>query len=194
MSVLAGIVKNVLVIIILASFFEILLPEGRLKPFVRFAVGLFILVSVLNPTLTYIFSDHEIKLNMWDYTDKYMSDEEILKKGNMLNEAIKRQSDTAVKEKIQGQISAVALLIPEVEDVTTEAYITDNGRLEKIHIIVRAKNQEPSSYPEKVGVFLNNTGNREKSEDELVKKKMINIIQNLYGLDSDYIQIEFEGG
>lgn len=193
MSVLAEIVKNILVIIILASFFEILLPEGRLKPFVRFAIGLFILVSVLNPALSFIFRDQEVKVSMWDYTDKYMDNKEILKKGNYLQGEIRKQSDALVKEKIQGQISAVALMLPEVEDVTTEAYIDDDGRLEKIHIIVRSKKEEEMEE-EKVGVFLNSDGRGEKTDEEMVKNKIISIIQNLYGLDRDYIQIQFEGG
>ena len=46
------IVRNVLVIILVSSFFELLLPDGKVKPFVRFnIIGLFILISVLNPAL-----------------------------------------------------------------------------------------------------------------------------------------------
>lgn len=194
MSVLAGIVKNILVIIILASFFEILLPEGKVKPFVRFAIGLFILISVLNPALSYVFREHEVKVSMWDYTDNYMDTGEILKKGNNINEEMKKQGDMLVKEKIQGQISAVALMLPEVEDVTTEAYITEQGSLKKLHIIVRPREDEKIES-EKVGVFLNHNEQVSKNkEEEIIRKKITSIIQNLYGLDENYIKIEFEGG
>ncbi|SHG65222.1 stage III sporulation protein AF [Thermosyntropha lipolytica DSM 11003] len=194
MSVLAGIVKNILVIIILTSFLEILLPEGRLKPFVRFTVGLFILISVLNPALTFIFKNQEVKVSMWDYTEKYIDNREILAKGNNLNEEIRKQSSTVVGEKIQGQISAVALMLPEVEDVTTRAYISDEGRLEKVHIIVRSRKGEAEEKA-RAGVFAGqHNGRKDKADEEVVKKKITSIIQNLYGLAEDYIQIEFEGG
>ena len=47
MDVLVEIVKNLLVIIILASFLELLLPGGGMKPYVRLAIGMFVLIAVL---------------------------------------------------------------------------------------------------------------------------------------------------
>ena len=46
MDVLVEIVKNLLVIIILASFLELLLPGGGMKPYVRLAIGMFVLIAV----------------------------------------------------------------------------------------------------------------------------------------------------
>jgi len=63
MAVLTEIVKTFLVIIILASFLELLLPEGKVKPFVRFAIGLFILIAVLNPGLSLLFSGHNFDVD-----------------------------------------------------------------------------------------------------------------------------------
>ncbi|MBO8159205.1 stage III sporulation protein AF [Thermosyntropha sp.] len=193
MSVLAGIVKNIVVIIIVASFFEIILPEGRLKPFVRFAVGLFILISVLNPALSYIFSNREIEINMWDYTEKYVDENEILSKGSTLNNEIKKRKDAAIREKLEGQISAVALLFPQVENVNTEVYISDNGKLEKVYMVVKTKSRERTFSGDKIGVFADK-GYMDEEEQEFIEKKIVNVVQNLYGLDGDYIQIEFEGG
>ena len=67
MSVLTEIVRNILVIIIMASFLELLLPEGAIRPFVRFAIGLFVLIAVLNPVLGYFFDDSNFQITWWDY-------------------------------------------------------------------------------------------------------------------------------
>ena len=56
MTVLSEIVRNVLVIVLIASFLELMLPEGTLRPFVRFAIGLFILIVVLSPLAGILFS------------------------------------------------------------------------------------------------------------------------------------------
>ena len=42
MEVLTEIVTNLLVIIIISSFLEMMLQEGNTKPFVHFAVALFV--------------------------------------------------------------------------------------------------------------------------------------------------------
>ena len=54
MQLLSEIVRNVIVIIIIASFLELLLPQGTLQPLVRFAIGLFILIAVLNPVMGFL--------------------------------------------------------------------------------------------------------------------------------------------
>jgi stage III sporulation protein AF len=66
MSVLTEIVRNILVIIIMASFLELLLPEGAIRPFVRFAIGLFVLIAVLNPVLGYFFDDSNFQITWWE--------------------------------------------------------------------------------------------------------------------------------
>ena len=57
MEVLAEIVRNLLVIIIISSFLEMLLPEGNTRPFVRFAVGMFVLIAILTPSLHYLYDN-----------------------------------------------------------------------------------------------------------------------------------------
>ena len=48
MAILSEIVRNILVIVLIASFLELMLPEGTLRPLVRFAIGLFILI-IMSP-------------------------------------------------------------------------------------------------------------------------------------------------
>src|SRR5690554_1390558 len=111
MAVLTGMVKNVLVIIILASFLEVLLPEGRVKPFVRFAIGLFIIIAVLNPVLNVLFEQREFEINLWDYKVSSEQEQEILEKGNRINRQITVSTEAGIKEKLEGQVSAVAMLV-----------------------------------------------------------------------------------
>ncbi|HBQ26730.1 MAG TPA: hypothetical protein DD791_10095, partial [Syntrophomonas sp.] len=130
-------VKNVLVIIILASFLEVLLPEGRVKPFVRFAIGLFIIIAVLNPILNALFDKREFEINLWDYQVSSEQEREILEKGNRINRQIAISTETGIKEKMEGQVSAVAMLVPGVKEVKTSATINDEGGLNKLDLIVR---------------------------------------------------------
>lgn len=194
MAVLAGIIKNVLVIIIMASFLEMLLPEGRLKPFVRFAIGLFILIAVLNPVLNTMFKGQEFKVELWDYSLDKCETEEIARNGNDLNGKIMGQGDAIMKEKLQGQISAIAVLVPGVEDVSTETVISPEGSLEKVHLVINQEGPTPEENGDNVGVFADQQGKYDNREKKAIQKKIKSILSNLYGMKEADIEIEFKGG
>lgn len=108
-----------------------MLPDGSIKPFVRFAVGLFVLIAILNPALSFIFSNHDLKLDFWDYTVDESIEEKIMVDAQELNERIVNVSSNTVLEKMQGQISSMALLVPGVEEVQTELKTDQDGIIEK---------------------------------------------------------------
>lgn len=88
MTVLSEIVRNVLVIVLIASFLELMLPEGTLRPFVRFAIGLFILIAVLSPLAGILFSDRSINIEWWDMKINPAQQEQILQQGEKINAQI----------------------------------------------------------------------------------------------------------
>ncbi|MDD3268446.1 MAG: stage III sporulation protein AF [Syntrophomonadaceae bacterium] len=193
MSTLAEIVKNILFIIILASFMEILLPDGGLKPFVRFAIGLFILISVLSPVLSLLFSQQQFEVKLWDYQSNIDQSEHISKKGQDLNRQIKESNNAALREKMQGQIASMAMLVPGVQRLETRIDLGQEGNLEKLHIMVKAGKPEQPKEPASTLVFSETqtiVGEVEKAE---VKDKILALLCNLYGLQKTDIEIEFEG-
>jgi stage III sporulation protein AF len=101
MSVLTEIVRNILVIIIMASFLELLLPEGAIRPFVRFAIGLFVLIAVLNPVLGYFFDDSNFQITWWDYQMEAVEEESLLRRGQEINQNIMNHNQSLLKEKLE---------------------------------------------------------------------------------------------
>lgn len=194
MHVLTDIVRNVLVIIMVSSFFELLLPDGKVKPFVRFTIGLFILISVLNPALKYLYSDKDFRIDLWNHTQSSITQNQILEAGTKINEQIFNQGDEIIKEKLEGQISAVAMLVPGVEEVDAQANLSSNGELSKLHVIVRPEVPQVEDDTGKVGVFSNRSNDYSQEEKQAIKEKLINVLMNMYGLDGTQIQVEFEGG
>ncbi|MDD2372671.1 MAG: stage III sporulation protein AF [Syntrophomonadaceae bacterium] len=194
MAVLAGMVKNVLVIIILASFLEVLLPEGRVKPFVRFAIGLFIIIAVLNPVLNALFEQREFEINLWDYKVSSEQEREILEKGNRINQQIVVSTEAGIKEKMEGQVSAVAMLVPGVKEVKTNATLNDEGRLNKLDLTVRLEQSEHSQKGGEVNVFLGEGDVPSAEDKKQIEEKMRGVINNLYGFQNLEINVQFEGG
>lgn len=194
MAVLAEIVRNVLVIVIMASFLELLLPDGAIRPFVRFAIGLFILIAVLNPTLSFLFSDHDFNVDMWDYQFDEDAGENIINEGQEINEQIVSQHTEMLKEKLEGQINAVVLLVPGVEDVDAQADIETNGSLNRIQLIVIPQKTENPEDEGDIGVFFCEIEGCSLETKQQIEKKIGSVINNMYGLDAGNIEIIFEGG
>lgn len=194
MNVLAEIVKSVLVIIIMASFLELLLPEGAIKPFVRFAIGLFVLIAVLNPTLGYLFDKEDFQVRMWEYTVDQRAEEEILQGGEELNQQILSYNQDALREKLEGQINAVVLLVPGVKEVKSTARLREDGTVQEISLSVTPNEQEKEENSDDIGVFDRNQDPMSEKEVEEMKNKITSVVKNMYGLDVDKIQINYEGG
>ncbi|MGI5911721.1 MAG: stage III sporulation protein AF [Syntrophomonadaceae bacterium] len=197
MDVLIGIVKSVLVIIILASFMEILLPEGKVKPFVRFAIGLFIIISVLNPVLNVVFQKGDFQVNLWDYQISPEQEKEILERGSRINQQIVTAGEVNLRDKIEGQISAVTMLIPGVKEVETSASFGEEGEINKLVLIVRPEQPTPSEDEdenEEVNAFLEGGDSIPLQDKKQMEEKIKGVINNFYGFKDIEIEIKYEGG
>lgn len=194
MAVLSEIVRNVLVIVLVASFIELMLPEGTLRPFVRFAMGLFILIAVLNPVAGVLFEDRTINVEWWDLKADPRQQEQILEQGEKINRQIWDSHQQVLSDKVAGQISAVAMLVPGVEDVETRVVLNESGAVESMRLIVKAQSAVPEEEGGRVGVFGSSAADLSPEEQEAIRNKLSTIIKNLYGFDDTAVQIEFQGG
>lgn len=194
METLADIVRTVLVIIIVASLLELLLPESGLKPFVSFAMGLFVLIAILNPILNVAFKNRDFKVDLWDYKYNEKLEQQMLEKGLDINQQILQTNDDMIQEKLQGQISAIAALVPGVQEVDTQIEAVDAGALDKVYLVVRLEETEVSEQTNDVGVFSGSEKKLSEEEQDRIKEKILLVVDNLYGIEAGQIEIDFEGG
>ncbi|MEN6461238.1 MAG: stage III sporulation protein AF [Syntrophomonas sp.] len=194
MAVLEEIVRNLLVIVIIASFIELLVPDGNIKPFVRFAIGLFILITILHPTLTFLFDDRSFKVDLWDYQVKNLKQGEILENGKKINQQINESNNSVMKDKLEGQISAMTMLVPGVDDVEIKAELKEDGSISKLNLMVRPDKGTTEEANEHVKVFSGNQNDISQKEQQQIRNKIISVINNLYGFENVDIDINFEGG
>ncbi|HCF71750.1 MAG TPA: stage III sporulation protein AF [Syntrophomonas sp.] len=192
MEVLVQIVRNLLVIIMVASFLELLLPDGGIKPFARLAMGLFILIAILNPALSLLYENREFKINLWDYEANQLQNEEILQAGKEINQRIITADSDAIKTRVEGQIGAMAMLVPGVEEVDIKAGVDSSGAITRLDLKVIPGNGSGTD-DEKINVFSGQAGLSEE-EQERMRQKIINLVQNMYGFQNVDIDIKFEGG
>jgi len=177
----------------MSSFLEIMLPDGNIKPFVRFAIGLFLLIAILNPALAYIYDDKNFQISVWDDQVDEKTTQDIAAGSQKIKEQITAQSNAVMKEKLAGQISAVAILVPGVEDVQTDLTVDENGNMRKLKMIVRPGDNENKDETDQVNVF-SSSEEISSAERDVIQRKILQVMSNLYGLKGENIEIVFEGG
>lgn len=194
MDFVTEMVKNIVVIILLASFLEMLLPASNLRPFVRFAIGLFVVIAILNPVLSFINKGEDIKVDAWDMKWEQEQTDQVLEEGEELKQRILEQANAAVKGKVERQVGALAGLVPGVQALETKVDMDDRGKIRNIVLVVQTGSDETQDKVSEVRVWSEHQVYSNQQEQEAIKQKLLNLVQNLYGLDSSLIQIKFEGG
>jgi stage III sporulation protein AF len=194
MTTLYEIVRNLLVIIIIASFLELILPDGRLRPFVRFSVGLFILIAILSPALNLLFSDKNFTLGFWDYQLDAGIERSVQNKGEQLSNKIYQPQQDVIQSKLQGQINALSSLVPGVNGVQSEVKTNPDGSVKKITL--RIDTGSPSRIEEVAGVkvFSDQPEQADAGGKKAIADKIVQLISNLYEIPHEKVEIDFGGG
>jgi stage III sporulation protein AF len=194
MNVMSEIVKNLLVIIIMSSFLEIMLPDGNIKPFVRFAIGLFVLIAILSPVLSLLYDNKNFHISVWDDRVSEHVPQQIETSGQELQQQIVGKSKQLMKEKLEGQISAIAILVPGVDNVQAQVTVGADGSPQKLQLTVKTGGGFAVNEVEQVKAFSESPSRNNAKEQDRIQMKIIQVINNLYGLKSESIEIVFEGG
>ena len=68
MQTLYTLVRNLAVILLLATFLEMLLPNKSMRGFVQMVMGLFVISAVLSPITTFLHTPLEMEIPAWSAT------------------------------------------------------------------------------------------------------------------------------
>ncbi|HWP95915.1 MAG TPA: stage III sporulation protein AF [Syntrophomonadaceae bacterium] len=192
MNTITEIVKNVLVIIIMTGFLELLLPEGGMKPFVRYAIGLFVIVAVLNPILSVLFNQHHLEIAWWDTPPVQQSQDQISKAGQELNTRIGSLSNDDLQKKLEGQVTAVVNLVPGVKEVETQAEMDDKGHVTRLKLKI---SPDPIHSGEKTASPSLQAADQKMQQEasQVIERKVKDLLKNLYDFQETNIDVIVEG-
>ena len=163
---------NVLVIIFLTTILDLLLPNGKMQPFIRMVMGLFVLITILQPILKLVNDDSW--LDAWILTDNFSTNEEsIMVQGESLYERSSEMVLSEYQEQMEKQISGLVYLVDGVNDCRTEITATSDERLGNL-----AQIEQVTVYIE--GDFAN---------IEQVEEKIKKMIASYYTLAEEKIEV-----
>ncbi|MGE5405349.1 MAG: stage III sporulation protein AF [Candidatus Saccharibacteria bacterium] len=190
MEILGSITRNVLIITMIASFLEIMLPESSMRPFVRFVIGLFVIISVLNPLVQWLYHSRGLESQAWDLSWNYESQDSLQKEGLEMNQQLQSEAEGALKQKLENQVRALTSLVPGVAEISPKVKIDpQTRRLDSIELAVKqTRDDKEEGTP--VQAF---SANSSQSSQGIVRTKLLNLMENMYGIDRKNISIKFEG-
>jgi len=204
MDFLSDWIKDIVVIVILAGFLEMLLPESSMKRFVKVLMGLFIILAIISP-LFKVFNQEFIAEPVIFYTAQ--AREPSLAAITTAGQELAQQNAAAVQETyrrgLSNQIRGLVKLVEgvhdaEVEVVTTPADGTaEYGQIEKVVILLQTQptagtakiapvevDVEPVKPQAETIEKINRT-----AKDGTLQAKVKNTVVSFYNLTPDQVEV-----
>ncbi len=196
METIRGIVRNIAIVILLASFLELLLPNGSMRRFVQLIMGLFVLIAILGPAANLLDRPLTFEIPAWSQAQAGQAQEElatVIKQGTNIREKSKSKALAEYQKAIEQQAKALALTVKGVDQVTIEAKTKPNGEIEELRVSVGA--QESTIQP--VEPVLGSAESRESknptlsAEQKRITTELKSRLAALLGLQETKIETVF---
>lgn len=214
MDVIRLLVQNLIVIIALAVFLEMLLPAGEMKRYVKLVMGLLVIVAVLNAL-------GDLSRGNWaeELPDGAVGSEqpgvvslsEIMASGRKISQEQQTKALTEYRRSLARQVSAligmnkdVVVLAAEVE-VHTQEGDPKFGQVKEIRLVVKNAHdsgREQGSGPVAVKIQVGEEkggggGPEQQSQAQALPAEIRNRLQttiaNFYNLSPEQVQVIEEG-
>lgn len=126
LEAISDLVRNVTIIVLIAGFLEMLLPSGEIKRFVKVVLGLFILVSMLNPLLGLFDKKVVSEVLAWQDPIKDSELSTILGQGEKISEEMNKKAVDMYSKNLAKQIETVVKLVKGVAWVEADVQMAIN--------------------------------------------------------------------
>ena len=169
-------VKNLCLALIVVSILEMLLPNNKTKKYGKMGMGLYILLSIIEP---FIENSNELKFNVEDLYNQY-SVETLAESENVNQKSMDSRLDELYKQKLENDI--VQKLDEEgyvVEDCDVKAHISSNDTgIELITIKIKEKKDNSNENDENQSNETMNIEEKIVNEIQKIQKVEINVSKN----------------
>ncbi|GAW94162.1 stage III sporulation protein AF [Calderihabitans maritimus] len=210
MDILRDLVRNLAVIVLLAGFAEMLLPNSDMRRYVKLVMGLFVLITVLNPVVTLLEKQQlNFEVSAWQYSVGNEALDTILRKSEELKSTNAREALEEYRRRVERQIQALVELIPGVEKVEARVEVEENrdlvtfGSLRAVYLTVETPTaggerevQESKESgmvrkipPVKIEIGKKTRDEKEISSHQRLEAEIISTVANFYGLRPEQVKV-----
>ena len=187
-------VKGIVLVVIFAAFLELLLPAGSMQRFVRVIMGLFIMLSILNPVIE-LLHKHWIPDNITVMGSSARNTADIKRS---VDQAIENRETVTVNKyrtDLSRQIRAIVLAVDEVSDAKVDITMESGaqgklGAISAIIVYVRTGVTKADQKVEKVSIGPNHDSNQDIKIPAATEIKIRKAITELLGISDKHIVIK----
>lgn len=183
MELLRQVVGQLLVLALLAMLLELLLPRSGLKGPVRLVIGLFLLVTLLEPALRLIKEDWASRLQAYGGGGLPQIETALLE-GERLRQQALAESESRLQEQLARQIDNIAETMTGTRVERVDVKLDTSGGKAQLRELVVALN--PGKLDEGQSVDAMAQGDRKIAVET---RRLTQALARLYGLDAEQIKI-----
>ncbi len=198
MDTIFSMVRNIVLIILIAIFLDMLLPMRGTRRFLEVVVGLFVLLTILGPVVSFIQQEPAIKeLDIREEDEQEL--EQILEQGEKLQQVQTQQAQNNYGEQIQGQIEVIARMVPGVEEAEAKVWLAEDyspknvGVVERVEILIR-KQRIAVDPIQRIEIDQRSDEEEEGSQEDVegLLKQVQTTVASLYGIAPAKIVVTIE--
>lgn len=189
MELLMVMVRNLVIIILVATLLELIMPSGKLKPLVQMTIGFFVIITILNPVLSLLFKQETLVITAFalpEAVNRQLNQAMIT--GQDANKELQTGVNQQLALRMEGQIRSLALLVPEIGEIEPRVKLDDGGKIKEVELLVRAGNGEISPLDEKVPAFI--SGSTPENSEEM-ERKLKEWISSYYQVSPERVNINW---
>lgn len=150
MDVVAEIVRGVVALLLLAALLELLLPEGSTARFIRVAIGLMLMASILLPLLHAV--PKEPAAPAWQ--ESSAAAEAYVEQGNALAVQLQQEAQLQFSAEMGQQVAALALLADGVEEACADVLLDEAGAVAQMVLYLQGSNVDRAAAEQAVRMLL----------------------------------------
>lgn len=197
MQILSEIIKNIVVIVLITTFLDLLLPSSTMQRYVKFVMGLFILVSIINPVINLLAGNADYEVLAWQ-GNGLSENEEVKIKGEELRAVNQDLLLAGYGQRMEQQMEIMVKLVKGVHSVKAHVEIKSGGQTGSVEGIqkVTLEINRPAKPVEPVEIKIDPKEPKEirhpvDKEEIAIKQEATDILCQFFGVKPEQVQVIF---
>lgn len=211
MELLRNLVHNVVVIVLLSTFLDLILPSSNMQRYIKVVMGLFVLVTLLTPFLSLLSQETEFEVFNWQQYSMGEAQDVILQDGQRISAVNQQLFIENYGARIEKQMESLVKLVQGVNKVEVQVELKGGVQvgsvegMERVLVMVHQGEEETKTgaWPKIKPVEIQGGENGEQkpsekltrkdagSEEKKIEEAIKNTLNQYFGLKSGQVTVVF---
>lgn len=183
-------IKEIIYIILFATFLEFLLPNGQMRKFIRVIIGLFIMLAILSPVMDIMSKGQQLE-SLPSWRELSNKDNKTSESANKIAASQEQLAIDLYRQQLAKQIRSVVVTLDGVGDAQVVVDLDQSvnkagpGSIHKVLITL-----QPGRSSQVAPVVLGGAEPVDDAPDDKVKTKVTRTVAELYQLPPQKIFVQ----